>query len=73
MVVIVLDLQLPLQLVPITTKIVGSNPAQGEVYSICNKVCQLLAIGRWFSPGTPVSWTNKTDHHDITEIWLKEC
>ena len=27
--------------------------------------------GRWFSPGTPFSSTNKTDHHDITEILLK--
>jgi hypothetical protein len=27
--------------------------------------------GRWFSPGPPVSYTNKTDHHDITEILLK--
>jgi hypothetical protein len=27
--------------------------------------------GQWFSPGTPVSFTNKTDHHDITEILLK--
>jgi hypothetical protein len=27
--------------------------------------------GRWFSPGPPVSSTNKTDHHDITEILLK--
>jgi hypothetical protein len=27
--------------------------------------------GRWFSPGTPVSSTNKTDQHDITEILLK--
>jgi hypothetical protein len=26
---------------------------------------------RWFSPGTPVSSTNKTDRHDITEILLK--
>jgi hypothetical protein len=25
----------------------------------------------WFSPGTPISSTNKTDHHDITEILLK--
>jgi hypothetical protein len=24
-----------------------------------------------FSPGTPVSFTNKTDRHDITEIVLK--
>ena len=36
MVVIVwlLDLQLPVQLVPITTKVVGSNPVHGEVYTI---------------------------------------
>ena len=27
--------------------------------------------GRWFSPGTPDSFTNKTDRHDITEILLK--
>ena len=27
--------------------------------------------GRWFSPGTPVSSTNKTDRHDIDEILLK--
>jgi hypothetical protein len=26
---------------------------------------------QWFSPGTPVSSTNKTDCHDITEILLK--
>jgi hypothetical protein len=26
---------------------------------------------RWFSLGTPVSSTNKTDQHDITEILLK--
>jgi hypothetical protein len=25
----------------------------------------------WFSPDTPVSSPNKTDHHDITEILLK--
>jgi hypothetical protein len=27
--------------------------------------------GQWFSPGPPVSSTNKTDRHDITEILLK--
>jgi hypothetical protein len=30
-----------------------------------------IATGRWFSPGPPVSYTNKTDCHDITEILLK--
>jgi hypothetical protein len=44
---------------------------QGEVYTLCEKVCQSLATGRWFSPGPPVSSINKTDHHDITEILLK--
>jgi hypothetical protein len=36
-----------------------------------DKVYQLLAHGRWFSPGTPVSYTTKTGHHDIAEILLK--
>ena len=27
--------------------------------------------GRWFSPETLVSITNKTEHHDVTEILLK--
>ena len=27
--------------------------------------------GWWFSPGTPVSSTNKTDHQDVSEILLK--
>ena len=39
--------------------------------TLCDQVCQWLAAGRWFSTGTPVSSTNKTDHHDITEILLK--
>ena len=29
------------------------------------------AAGLWFSPGTLVSFTNKTDSHDIAEILLK--
>jgi hypothetical protein len=37
----------------------------------CDKVCQWLATGRWFSPGTLISCTNKTDPNDITEILLK--
>jgi len=39
--------------------------------TLCDKVYQWLATGRWFFPGTPVSTTNKTDRHDITEILLK--
>jgi hypothetical protein len=36
-----------------------------------DKVYQLLAHGRWFSPGTPPSSTTKTGRHDIAEILLK--
>ena len=37
--------------------------------TLCDKVCQWLAAGRLFSPGTPVSSSNNTDRHDI----LKYC
>ena len=33
--------------------------------TLCNTVCQCW----WFSPGTPVSSTNKTDRHDISDIF----
>ena len=36
-----------------------------------DKVYQLLAHGRWLSPGTPASSTTKTGRHDIAEILLK--
>jgi hypothetical protein len=39
--------------------------------TLCDKVCQWLTAGRWLSPGTPVSSTNKTDRHDITGILLE--
>ena len=39
--------------------------------TLCDKVCQWLVTGRWFSPRTPVSSFNKTYRHDITEILLK--
>jgi len=39
--------------------------------TLCDKVGQWLATGRWFSVGTPVSSTNYTDRHDITDILLK--
>jgi hypothetical protein len=38
-----------------------------------DKVYQLLAHCRWFSPGTPASSTTKTGRHDIAEILLKEA
>jgi predicted Rdx family selenoprotein len=39
--------------------------------TLCDKVCQWLAAGRWYSAGTLVSSTYKTYCHDITEILLK--
>jgi hypothetical protein len=39
--------------------------------TLCDKVCQWLVTGGWFSQSPPVSSTNKTDRHDITEILLK--
>ena len=67
-----LDLQLPMQPVPITTKVVSSNPTNGEVYSIQHYVIKCVSDllvkqvagflqELWFPP----------DHHDITEILLK--
>ena len=43
---------------------------------LCNQflsslVWKWLETGRWFSPGPPVSSTNKTDGLDITELLLK--
>ena len=47
------------------------EPVHGEVHSIQHYVIKFIsdfATGRWFSP---VSSTNKTDRHDITETLLK--
>jgi len=47
---------------------IGSNNIVLD--TLCNKVCQWLATGRWFSPGIPVFSTNKSDRLDVTEILL---
>ena len=44
--------------------------ACGETGQCLSKVYKLRMLN-WFSPGTSVSFTNKTDRHDITEILLK--
>jgi hypothetical protein len=36
-----------------------------------DKVYQLLAHGRWFSPHTPASSTTKAGRHDIAENQIK--
>jgi hypothetical protein len=35
--------------------------------TLYDTVCQWPATSRWFFSGAPVSSTNKTDRHDITE------
>jgi hypothetical protein len=68
-----MDLQLPVQSMPITTNVASLNPAHGEVVldtTACDKVCQWLTTGRWFSPGSQISSTNTTEHHDVTEILM---
>jgi hypothetical protein len=59
------------QSVPITTKVVSSNPIHGKVYSIQHYVIK-FASDLWQVSGflrfpSPI----KTDRHDITEILLK--
>jgi hypothetical protein len=44
---------------------------KGALDSRGDKVYQLLAHGRWFSPGSPASSTTKTGRNDIAEILLK--
>jgi hypothetical protein len=43
MIVWYLDIQLPMQPVPITTKVVTSNPVHGEVYSIQHYVIMFVS------------------------------
>jgi hypothetical protein len=69
-----LDLQLPMQSVLITTKVVISNFGHGEVCSIQHYVIKFVSDLRQFEDfflSTLVSSTNKTDCHNINEILLK--
>jgi hypothetical protein len=57
---------------------VGSRLVFGKLQKRCtrlaaasDKVYQLLAHVRWFSPGTPASSSTKTGRHDIAETLLK--
>ena len=58
-----------MQSVSITTNVGVRIPLRRGVLNttLCDKVCQYLVTGWWFSLGTPVL----KDHHDITEILLK--
>ena len=66
--------QLPMQSMPNATKVVSLNLSYGGVCSnttFCDKVCQRLPTGRWFSQGTLISSMNKSNRHDVIEILLK--
>jgi hypothetical protein len=63
------DLQIPVQSLSFTTKVVSSNPADGEVYLIQHYVIK-LSVFCDRSVVSPVSSSNKTDRHDITELLL---
>jgi hypothetical protein len=57
--------------VPITTEEFKSHSWGGVLdTTLCDQVCH-RQWQVWFSLGTPVSSTNKTDRHNITEILLK--
>jgi hypothetical protein len=62
-----------LQSMPITTKVLNSNPTHGEVYSIhyVIKFVNDLRQVNGFLWVLFVSSTNYTNCHDITEILLK--
>ena len=65
-----------MQSVPITTEVTSSNPAHSEVYSIQLYVIKFISDLRQVSgfllvTCTPVSFSNKTGSHEITEILLK--
>jgi hypothetical protein len=57
--------RLHVQSVPITTRVMISNPFHGEVYSI--EHCVIKFTGQLFSSDTPVRSANETDLDDITE------
>jgi len=51
--------------------IVNRLYVEGKKLKLYKNIGQWLTIGWWFSRGTPVSSTNKTDCHNIAEILLK--
>jgi len=65
--VVVVDLQLPMQSVPITTNVVSLNPlhARCTQYNIVI-ISDLWHVGDFLQVDTPVSSTSKTDRDDIT-------
>ena len=69
MVIWLLDLQLHVESVLITTKVVSSNPVHGEMYSIRHNVIKFVShlLGGFLRFPPPI----ETDRHNIAEILLK--
>ena len=67
----VVGLQLPVQSVLITTKVMSSNLVHYEMYSIQHYMVKFVKDLRPVGGVLLVFSTNKTDHHDIAEILLK--
>ena len=59
-----------MQSVPITTNVVSSNPTRYNIDYVIKFVSDLRHVVS-FLQGIPVSSTDKTDCHDISEILLK--
>ena len=72
--VVGLQLPVPMQSVPITTKFVNLNPVHGKVYLIKHYVIKFISDLRQVSGFLLVLWFPqpiKLICHDITEILLK--
>ena len=51
-------------------QVMSSNSAYCEVCVLDTASCDKVSAGQWFSSGNPVSFNNKTDHHDISKALL---
>ena len=60
-----------MQSMPITSYVVILNLDQGKVYNIMWSSLSVICDRSVVFSGPPVSYTNKTDSHNITEILLK--
>ena len=70
-IVMQLDLQLPMQSVPITTEVLSSNPAQARFNRYIIIIWLSFSVTCDRSVVFSSSSTNKTDRHDIAEILWK--
>jgi hypothetical protein len=62
-----LDLKLPRQSVPITTKVVSSNPVHGQVYSIQHFVLKFVSDGQFYWWRKPEYPEKTTDLPHVTD------